>query len=1317
MGFKLLKSGFVLYFFFMCIAAYSLDGRQYVYTQLSSDRFIPKANCIYKEDLSYVWIGTSNGLYRFDGFEYKCYTSSLDSKGQIPGDFIFDIFKDSHGLLWIMTNNGAGIYNSEKDIFDSVIPEGINDTGIYSFCETENGLYFGGVNKLYKYNYESHRLNQYYSFSFPSPYHVRFIGKLSEDRIVLSNAESVASMNLSNCTFEDGFIELESKMSSIFTDSSARTWVAYYNKGLKAFDCDGREMFCLNKDNSRLSHEAILCMEQQDSLLWIGTDGGGVNILNTLSNEITVLSHTHGNSNSFPSNSVVTLHSDGNGAMWVGSLRDGIINIQKGYIKSYGEAPDGSPYGLSNPTVISLYDDSESLWIGTDGRGVNRFDFSDKTFTHYPFTDGYKVVSIAEYSEDELILSFYLQGFYLLNKKSGKISKFNITDKYINRRMYYTATSVNLYNEGKDNILFISDKLQRYNKSDKSVKLVKADGNDIANGYFLPVGRYNDCLYFYDENSIYKLSYGDSSMCTIYKTNEYIHSASVSESGNLWIALDCGILVKSLKDNSVKTLEKVIDRKNVSSIIEGKNDLVWIGAEDKLYGYLQKDNSFVQLGISQGVKRNEFLRKSNLITKDGTVCIGGNNGLLVIDNNFKIDSNEHPSVVLTDITVDGKSVMKGNGMKKEKLELQWNDKFLEVSVMSLENDILRPKKFRFEVVGTNSMVLESEQPLLKLNSLLQGSNSIFVSCSTQKGLWTKPVELVTLYVMPPWYRTWWFLLICVLVMFIIVASVFYSMLRRKENVMKLALKEHERILYEEKVRFLINMSHELRTPLTLIHAPLKRILDKMGNNSDNFVELNKIYHQSERMKKLLDMVLDLRKLEMGEDIIHVGKYPVNKWVMSVVDEFILEGEAQGIGFKVELDDRINFLYFDKDKLEIVLTNLIVNAIKHSYRGGEIVVKTEFVEDETAVRFSVIDCGVGIKDIDIDKLFTRFYQGSNEKYGTGIGLSYSKVLVELHNGSISAGNNENTPGAHFFFTIPLAICTTTCVQEDGKAYLNEILVSDEDSVTIDETEHLESYDTSDTVVLFVDDSIELLEFMVEALQSRFGKVLTAANGKEAIAVMSKTIPDLIVSDVMMPKMNGYELCSYIKKKQEFCNIPIILLTAMAEKHSEKYGYKIGAEAFLPKPFEIDTLYELIRVKLKVKEQTKHYYMQLSNILEVEKVSGADEVFLRKLNAIINDNISNNELDINFICKKLVMSRSSFYNKLKLVTDITGNEYIHKIRIEYAISLMKATELNFTEIAEKSGFTSSRYFSTIFKQYTGMTPTQYKKSISDSQNQMK
>lgn len=1288
-------------------------NEKYIYTLLNSgNKYVPMANCIYKEKNLYVWMGTDKGAYRFDGAGYKLYTKE-DVNNFVPGNVINGMFTDRIGNFWIITDDGAGIYNRINDRFDDIDIANHESVNIFCYCVGEDGVYFGSIGNIYKYDYKERKISLFYKIESDNLFKVKFICLLSDGKLIYSDQREICMLDVKCKKSNPDFISISTKLSCMYVDREERIWLATYNNGVKAYDKYGEKIAILDKNNSILSGEVVLCMEEQDSLLWMGTDGGGINILNKNNNKIEVLSHVSGNSNSLPSNSIKCLFNDDYGMIWAGSVRDGVINIQKGKIKTYDEVNLGSSYGLSNPTVLCVYQykNGDDIWIGTDGEGINKFNVKDTKFTHYPATYKTKVAAIAYYSENELLMELYLKGFYLFNKETGKMRKFEIDNEYINNKAFYTETTVNLVNENEENILFVTDKLHRYNIKKKSIDEIEVNDDSVC-GYFLPAGRGEDCLYFYDDKAIYALKNEGSKLEKIFKMeNGDIFTVNFDNEDTFWIASKNRLAYYSLKTKSFDYISQPLMR-DISSIVAGNNGIVWIGAENQLYAYLKKENSFAIFGASQGAKMNDYIKKPVIVTADGSVCLGGSRGLLVIDSDFNIDTKEIPEVILTDVKIDGTPLSLEGGGKKKNVKLSWDSKSLEVSVASLERDILRPKVYRFEVIGVNNMVIESYKPVLTLRSLLPGENHIYVSCSTRRGLWTRPVELVFAEVLPPWYRTWWFLSGMIFVIFAMVVFAFYSMLRRKENVMKMAMKEHEKNIYEEKVRFLINMSHELRTPLTLIHAPLKRILEKMNVDDAYYIQLSKIYRQSGRMKRLLNMVLDLRKMEVGENTLHRTKHNINSWISGVVDDFIGEGNAMGIEIRTDLDDTVGEVNFDLEKMEVVLTNLLVNAIKHSSAGCDIIVKSRSIYQRNMVRIEIIDKGPGLKGLSKEKLFTRFYQGSNEKYGTGIGLSYSKVLVELHNGDIGAYDNSDGCGATFFFEIPI---NDFSVKEEvaGKAYLNEILASAEEEKVDVSLNKEDQYNTENDVLLIVDDSVELVEFIYDALKGKFKSIYTASNGKDAIEIIHKVMPNVIVSDVMMPEMNGYELCEYIKGSEELCNIPVILLTARNEEQGKQYGYKLGADSFLSKPFEVDTLMEIIRNKLRSKEQAKQHYMQLSFIPDVDKMSlsNTDEAFLQKLNNVIKNNISNADLDINMICKEIGMSRASFYNRLKSIMDVSPNEYINKIRLEHAIILIKNSDFSFTEISEKTGFTSSKYFSTSFKLYTGLTPTQYKKQYKD------
>ena len=854
-------------------------------------------------------------------------------------------------------------------------------------------------------------------------------------------------------------------------------------------------------------------------------------------------------------------------------------------------------------------------------------------------------------------------------------------------------------------MLLLGSHIYRYDiASGKVEAAIEEEGNDLV-GTILPVAHEAEVSYFCDLRRIYVLNHSTNRLHTVYACGRdtLINAVSRDERGVFWIGSNQGLSSYNPETRQYNHLPTSLFGE-ITSIMCDQRGKIWIGADNMLFAWLVNEKRFILFGESDGVFINEYLSKPRLISTRGDIYMGGIRGLLRIDKNLPVESSEYPQMQLTDILINGESVSDALSANPTGISVSWSSKSIAVRVMSCEKDIFRQKIYRYQIVGLNNQYIDSYSSELVIRSLPPGDYRIMASCSTKDGNWTPLQQVLSLTILPPWYQTWWFILCCILLVSGVIIQVFLVTMRRKENKLKWAMKEHEKQMYEEKVRFLINISHELRTPLTLIHAPLNRILKSLAPTDSNYVSLKGIYRQSQRMRDLLNMVLDLRKMEVGVSKLQVYPQLLNDWVLEVSADFISEGEARNVHIRYQLDEQITVVSFDREKCEIILTNLLINALKHSPEGGEILIQTQLLPDEQSVRVSVADQGCGLKQVDIHKLFTRFYQGSGERNGTGIGLSYSKILAELHGGSIGAKDND-TAGATFFFELPLQVVSEEIICQP-KAYLNELITDDNE----EKNTETNTFQTKDYSLLVVDDNQDLIDFLRDTMKVHFKQVYTAADGVEALEIVRRYQPDIVVSDVMMPRMNGYELCKQIKENIDISHIPVILLTARDDEQSQLHGYKIGADGYLTKPFEEEMLLELIRSRLRNREQTKVRYLNAGLLPAPEEstFSQADETFLLKLNKIIVENLDSSVLDIAFLCKEMYMSRATLYNKLKALTDMGANDYINKFRLERAIQLITTTDLNFTEIAERTGFSTSRYFSTAFKQYTGETPTQYKES---------
>lgn len=1290
--------------------AFALDAVHYVFQPIS-DGAVPlsEVNCIYKEPNSYVWIGTPKGLYRYDGGTMKSYVHA-EPENSLPENMIWDILADKEENLWVLTPGGVCIYNRQDDCFRTVADSEGRTVTAFSACLADDILYLGGKDIVYRYDAKAHCAVPVAELKTKKRLRIDGMVPLSSQLLLCKNMdEGVFILDMNAKTFTKAPYDCSKEVSAMLVDGE-RVWIATYNHGLSCFDkLSGKRTGFYNTVNSDMSSNVILSLVKQDSLLWIGTDGGGINILDPETGSVNILTHRQADERSFPGTSIKVLYKDSNNAIWAGSVRNGVINIKRSMVCTFTDVPLGSPYGLSNPTVLCLYQKPGSpyIWIGTDGEGINRLDTRTYTFTHYPETRYAKVASIAEFGGGKLLLSLYTRGFFLFDMDSGNLEPLKMSDSEINRLLLYKRQTLNLFNESEGNILMFGRRIYRYDVRTGRIGKIVSPELPYVGGSLLPVGQEGGYTYMRDNRNLYRLAVGGDKMECLsdFPSTEIINSASLDGEGNVWIGSNGKIIRFDIAGKHPEDVYAEAFR-GVNSVIRDGSDRLWIGANNNLYVYFLKEKRFSMLGESDGVAHNEYLGKPMLRDNDGDIYLGGIRELLHISRFFSFDETDKPLIRLTGVQIDGVPIKNISWDGNPRVNYPWGSKALSLFVMSEEKDIFRERLYRLTMQNAGGIQnFESASPEISLRLLPPGEHKIFVSCNRQNGEWTDPRLLLTVDALPPWYRTWVFKLVAPLLLIALIFAVSGMYYRKKTNRLKLAMKEKEKDIYEQKVRFLINISHELRTPLTLIHAPLKRILQNMSPQNPDFRPLGRIYRQSEKMKELIDMVLDLRKMETGTSNMHFELYPMNEWIENTVGDFYDEGKARGIQIVTELDPQIRAVCFDKEKCTIVLTNFLMNAIKHSPEGGTIRVASRLAEDGK-VRISVSDEGMGLQGVDLNKLFVRFYQGNEERTGTGIGLSYAKVLVELHKGKIGASDNVGK-GATFYFELPSDLQPEK-VSCESKPYLNELFNDTEEKLV---SNNESSIDTKKYTVLVVDDSDELLDFLKESLAGCFKEVYSASDGEEAVKILKKYLPDIVVSDIMMPKMNGYELCRYIKSNIDYSHIPVVLLTARNEEQSLQAGYKMGANAYVPKPFEVETLLEILRSKLKLKEDIRQRYSQSAFLPEPKEAafSAVDENFLLKLNKTINENLNNPELGVPFICQEIGLSRTSLYNKLKAVAGMGLNDYINKIKLEKAIVLIKTTDMSFAEIADVTGFSTARYFSTTFKQYTGCTPTEYKEQF--------
>lgn len=1278
------------------------EEQHYYFKQISLEQGLSQSRvqCIYRDHLGVMWIGTKWGLNSYDQFELKSYFHDRNQQNSLPDNFIRFITEDPSGNLYVSTNKGISTYNKTENQFHSLLYNGMPFQA-WSYLPTDDGIILGGEETLYKY----HLGDKSISNIFP---HIDGDARKCINRIFLwrpnlliasSRKDGLWMFDLINrrmyrCPFVN-----EREINTIFVDSYNRLWVSFYGKGIVCYSNEGERLFALSTKNSELNNDIIFDFVEKDNQLWIATDGGGINILDLPTMKFSYLKHISDDEQSLPSNSIYCLYKDQMDNIWGGSIRGGLFGIKKVFIKTYKDVPLTNVHGISERTVASIYEDNDTLlWIGTDGGGINSFNSKTNTFHHYLSTYGEKVTSIANFSENELLLSCFNKGVFTFNKKTAQMQPFPIINDSISKREFSSGDLVNLY-ATKDNIYILGTKVYIYNKYTQQTSILHAPQIDVQRKIAMQaIYSDDDYLYLMGTNNLFKLNMKKNELISLTSTEEGddFTSACRDDKGNYWIGSNFGLLFYDIQTGTVEKIQTNLFN-SVSSVAYDKKGRIWIGAQNMFFAYIINEQRFVILNESDGMPSNELIFTPIPALRTGNLYMGGTMGLVRINTDIVFENNSSPVLKLLDAKLNGKSTLEQ--IKNKQISIPWNHSSFNIQVIADERSSFRKHLFRYTIAGKNETVIDSYLHTLELGTLAPGEYTISASCDTPNGEWIQPTELLTIIVSPPWWKSNWFILLCIFVALCTGAAIFYTLIKKKENRLKQKMREHEKKTYEEKIRFLINISHELRTPLTLIYASLKRILNGEVKQDEVSEYLHGAYKQADQMKDIINIVLDARRMEVGQEVLRISSHPLHAWIKEVTDSFQTASKAKEIEISYHFDESIHQAAYDDTKCRVILSNLIMNALKYSPNNTRIIIKT--VRTDEGIQILVQDQGIGLDNVDIDKLFTRFYQGKHNKGGSGIGLSYAKMLIDLHGGRIGAFNNENG-GATFFYELPanLQEQEISCPQHP---YLNELLSAPEEEKSVSVPFSLQGYS-----LLIVEDKQDLREFLKNALKDKFKKIYQAEDGLEALRIIKQQQPDIIVSDVMMPQMNGYQLCKEIKENLNISHIPVILLTARADSESQLLGYKLGADAYLAKPFEMEMLLSVIQNQIKNREFIKSKYRGNQFVLSPQEAtfSNADEQFMIKLNETIDQNLSQLNLDVKFLTEQMAMSRTSLYNKIKELTGMGANDYINRRRIDKATVLLIQSDISITEISEQIGFTYQRYFSTLFKEMKGVTPSQFR-----------
>ena len=808
--------------------------------------------------------------------------------------------------------------------------------------------------------------------------------------------------------------------------------------------------------------------------------------------------------------------------------------------------------------------------------------------------------------------------------------------------------------------------------------------------------------------------------------SDNIGAICIDDNGLMWMGSQDGdVFTYDPRTKKVENLSNMFDmlKEGIFNIITDQLGHIWISTNKRVIEYDPKNGGIMDYSTMDDVMVNSFMPNSYLKTRSGKILYGGNKGISVFTPYEHLSDNPRRiRTMVADVKIDGVSSLleKDNqrfNLRSQTISFDAGDKNIEIDFSSLNYAFPDKIKYAYKMEGVDDdwVYVRGDRQFAFYNQLPKGKRTFYLKTTDTNGLWSNYIAEIQVSKEPAFYETWWAYMFYV-VLVILSLYLFYRRMKRRlqlRHELKIAQIDREKSeeLVQTKLRYFTNISHDLLTPLTIITCLID---DAEMTNGSRISQLSMIRSNVNKLRRLLQQILDFRKVESGNMKLSVSKSDIVSFIDDVCKvNFapLIRKKSQTFTFSTE--DKHLIAYFDRDKIDKIVSNLLSNACKYTSEGGEIklIMKSYQNAEHTHLRIQVVDTGEGIAPDDLENIFERFYTANkgDESESNGIGLSLTKDLVELHHGTIEV-ESELTKGSTFTVDFPIDKDS----YQENELITGETSVNDKKAVMIFEHEDLdesgvvEDAQTNDNHLLLVEDNEELL-YLMEKILSRQYHVLVAKNGLEALDIIKDNEIDIIISDVMMPEMDGLELCRNIKSNLETSHIPVILLTAKNTAEDRIECYNAGADGYISKPFELKILEARINnFIIHKKSKQEEFRTNVEVDIDSLETSSIDKDFLDKVVSVIKSNMAEGDFDVVQLADALAVSKSSLYRKMKIATGLSPIEFIRNIRLKHGSQLLKNKSMSIAEVAYECGFSNPKYFATCFKEDFGVTPKEYQKS---------
>jgi signal transduction histidine kinase/ligand-binding sensor domain-containing protein/DNA-binding response OmpR family regulator len=1327
---------------------------------------------IHQTKKGFVWIGTANGLISYDGYNFLRYVYNKDLLTTISNSHVNVILEDSEKQLWVGTNNGLNLFNKKENNFLRVdvlkVKGGRNY--ISSIIEDDQKRIwvgtFGGIKRLNKQKY----LLEEISNDQNSPFRKSRVLSLFYDStygVLAGTAKGLecfdpkngSKKNLPEALSGNNSL-LKSKIWKIIKEKNGDLWFATEANGVfhyaEAKKSVTNYLVDFNNGRSLSSNWINDITAVDDNTIWFATKNG-LSVFKKDKNGFMNYRHNPLAGHSLSDDDVKCFLKDRHDDIWIGTNGGGVNFFQKTNTNFTNITEVIRPgFGLSNAFVNAVAKEADgSLWVGTNGGGLNHLDFKNHKNASYLVDNSHfektvnMITSLANQNGQYLYCGTF-KGLFKFNKSSKIFTTVSLSKD--SKESERPITSLLLDNGD----LWVGTNGNGLKKitQDGTVESYMADGsgNSISDNFITDIANRNNGLWIATQ---YGLNFFDKRLkkvTKVFKTgsrsglpNNSLTVMFTDSKKRFWIGAESGGI--NLFDEKGEHFFEINRAKGftdemIKSISEDAQGNIWVSDNNLLYQIKTKkvtavpniaDFEITSYSSKDGLKVKQFSNNSSLRLNTNQLVFGSSNGLILFNPSKLIKTQDKAEIVLTKLIVNNEEIKPGNKeiplenyiSETSEITLGYNQGYigLEFSAMNFVSPEKNEYAYKLESsFNKDDWHMIGSQHYINLTNLNSGTYLLKIKTSDAGGKWNPSIKTLKITMLPPWWKTWWAYIFYfgLLVGGAVLSFRFF----RNRELLKQAFyleqveKERQEELYKMKLDFFTNVSHEIRTPLTLISGPVEELLSGAEKNSNLEHKLKIIKNNSDRLLKLVNELMDFRKAEKGSMKIYCEQQDIVSFCFDIYESFRGFAVEKKIDYKFVLNINSVMLYFDKNQMEKVIYNLLSNAFKFTSKNGRITLSVEQKGDNTdSIDIKVKDNGIGIPENRKKKIFKNFFQlddRGSANLGSGIGLALSKSIVELHHGEIKV---QTEADANFttIFTITLKKGKNhfkkSQILESAVAIAEMASPISDSRTEMDayETEYLEeSESTSKKTVLVIDDNEEVLSFISDILHAEY-RVLKFTSGQDALEYMDKEIPDLIVSDVMMPELDGFELCRILKTSLNTNHIPVILLTAKSSTLNRIEGLSTGADSYISKPFSIEELKLTIMNLLSAKEIMRQKYGEgFISDSEPENLDTPEGLFVKKLTHIIELNIDNPNFDVNDLVKEIGMSRTVLYKKVQTLTNHSVAGFIKNMRLKKAANLLMNSSYSVAEITYMVGFNDRKHFSKEFKKFYNLSPTIFKSS---------